>query len=560
MNVTQSSMTQIACQVREVHYVFEYQNCDQCQQASKQVGEAERTAIDIDIEEPVLLQVRVSVHYCPRCEHYFRAQPPFLRPDAIYTNRVVDKAVASVFEDGMAMRRVSRRLARDFYVHPSEGMIRRWCRAYPARFDFATDYQPWVVENFSGILCVDEVYQGRLALLLAVDPAAPSGDRLVGYQLMDESVTAQEVETFLSQLKSIGVDPDEVITDGSTLYPTVLGKVWPTAAHQLCLFHETRHVTKAVSALITQIRQTVPTSPQITQSTVRGRVAAHPPTEDPDDSATQHWYVRQIQRHRMMAEVHQLRQAGFSQRAIARQTGLSRNTIKKWLKQEVPPLPANIPPTVRQSVEVSLSADRSAGSSQTAVSEVPPPAPWTSWDEVRQTKEALHKHRFLFVRRPAHLSDQDEAHLQALLESPLGPQLQVARDFLLDWYRFWSDEEGARRSLSESQTLYAIWRNNPAYRNVPKLRKAQDRIPPERFTKLTQFLNHPEWEATNNGAERSGRAFRHRQAPHFNLRSKEAIDGAITVAACQQKEATLNLHKLHANFSTRGRKTSKMAA
>ena len=43
---------------------------------------------------------------------------------------------------------------------------------------------PWVVANFSGILCVEEVYQGELALLLAVDPLAPDGDRLVGYTLL----------------------------------------------------------------------------------------------------------------------------------------------------------------------------------------------------------------------------------------------------------------------------------------------------------------------------------------------------------------------------------------
>ena len=35
---------------------------------------------------------------------------------------------------------------------------------------------PGVAAEFSGILCVDEVYQGKLALLLAVDPAAPEGD------------------------------------------------------------------------------------------------------------------------------------------------------------------------------------------------------------------------------------------------------------------------------------------------------------------------------------------------------------------------------------------------
>src|SRR3712207_9541887 len=94
----------------------------------------------------------------------------------------------------MAMRRVPARLARDFWVQPSEGMIRRWVRAYHQTFDFVADYQPWVVSEFSGILCVDEVYQGHLALLLAVDPAASDGDRLVGYQLVDGHVDATTVE------------------------------------------------------------------------------------------------------------------------------------------------------------------------------------------------------------------------------------------------------------------------------------------------------------------------------------------------------------------------------
>ena len=78
---------------------------------------------------------------------------------------MVAKAVASVYEDGMAFRRVAARLARDFWVRPSEAMIRHWCRAYAAGLDFAGDYQPWVVGEFSGVLCVDEVYQDRLAVV-----------------------------------------------------------------------------------------------------------------------------------------------------------------------------------------------------------------------------------------------------------------------------------------------------------------------------------------------------------------------------------------------------------
>jgi hypothetical protein len=126
-----------------------------------------------DLDHPVLLLVTVSVHRCLACSRYFRLQPPFLRRNAIYTDRVVSKAVYSVYQDGMAVRRVARRLARDFWVKPSEAMIRRLCSDYAEGLDFDGDYQKWVVEEFSGILCVDEVYQDKLALLLAVDPAAP---------------------------------------------------------------------------------------------------------------------------------------------------------------------------------------------------------------------------------------------------------------------------------------------------------------------------------------------------------------------------------------------------
>jgi hypothetical protein len=181
MTQTTSSVNQTTCHIREVAYNLSVTPCDRCQQPAPFFTTAERAAIDINLEHQVLLHVTVSVHHCAECDHYFRAQPPFLQRGAIHFNRVADKAVQSVYEDGMAMRQVPTRMARDFWVRPSEGSIRRWCRAYGEAFGFATDYQPWVASEFSGILCVDEVYQDQLALLLAVDPAAPDGDRLVSY-------------------------------------------------------------------------------------------------------------------------------------------------------------------------------------------------------------------------------------------------------------------------------------------------------------------------------------------------------------------------------------------
>ena len=290
------SVNQTVCRIRQIEYCLPTQPCDLCRRPAGRFTSAARTAIDLDLNAPVLLQVRVSVHHCPDCHHYFRAQPPFLRPRAIYTNRVVNKAVQSVYNDSMAMRCVTGRLARDFWVQPSEGMIRHWCRMYSAQFDFEVDYQSWVVSEFSGILCVDEVYQDQMALLLAVDPASPGSDWLIGYRLVHGNVSAFDTEQFLLHLREIGVEPDQVITDGSKLYPTVLAQIWPSAAHQLCLFHETRHITNAVMKLINTIRKEIPHPPPRRSVRSGGPLHAQPPSDDPNDPAAQRWYWRQADR------------------------------------------------------------------------------------------------------------------------------------------------------------------------------------------------------------------------------------------------------------------------
>ena len=589
------AINQTVCQVREVAYLLPTLPCDRCQQPAARLSTAERVAIDLDLDHPILLLITVSVHFCVPCRHYFRAQPPFLRPDASYTNRVVATAVAAVYQDGMAMRRVPERLARDFWVQPSEASIRLWCRTYRTRFDFATDYQPWVVQAFSGVLCVDEVYQGQLAFLFAVDPAAPDGDRLVGYQLVQGDVDAARVEQFLHQLRAAGIQPDQVITDGSSLYPTVLTKIWPTAAHQLCLFHETRHVTRAVLEVIQSIRRTLPTPPPKPGRRWGGRLRASPPTDNPDDPEHQRWQLRQATRQAGIAQVHALARQGQSHRAIARQLGVHRKTVKVWLAltppAEVPDaldhewhdrrLPAadtlrrqarqtkhdQVRTLAQQGLSYSAIA-RQVGVHRVTVStwlnqsalddHLPPQAepqtspsgmdtpsdsshsqpalPWQQWDAVRQVREDLQEHRYRFLRRPDHLTADQQAQIDTLLSSPVGPQLQVARSFLEEWYLLLHDADGQRRTLSEARERFAAWSSDGAYASVAPLRRVQERMTAQ-FERLSQFLRNPRWEATNNGAERAGRALRHRQAPHFNLRTGPAIEGAIVVMAWQRKAA-----------------------
>ena len=42
---------------------------------------------------------------------------------------------------------------------------------------------------------------------------------------------------FLKNLKTWGLVPEVVVTDGSNLYPAILAELWPDARHQLCVFH-----------------------------------------------------------------------------------------------------------------------------------------------------------------------------------------------------------------------------------------------------------------------------------------------------------------------------------
>ena len=173
---------------------------------------------------------------------------------------------------------------------------------------------------------------------------------------------------------------------------------------------------------------------------------------------------------------------------------------------------------------------------------------------MRQVRAALKAARPLLLRRPEHLTPAEQARVAALLASPIGADLRLARAFLEDWYGLWRDEAGQRRSPAEAQRRYERWRAQPDYRRLAPLRRAQEAIDPARFARLSPFLRAPGWEATSNGAERMGRTFRHRQGPHFNLRSAASIAAALTVRACLTHAQVLHPAPLLANACRRGRR------
>jgi hypothetical protein len=509
--------------IRQVCWSLPSDACPRCGGSAPRLWDVIRVAVDIDLEQPIVLSVEVSVHACAACGRTFRSQPPFLRPRAIYTKRVVQKAIEAVYCDGLAARNVPERLARDFWVRPSEKMVRLWCRSFADQLDFSVDYQPWVVANFSGILCVDEVYQGELALLLAVDPAAPDGDRLVGYTLLanTKAVDQEAVKAFLDTLRAAGIQPDEVITDDSRLYPSALAEIWPTAVHQLCLFHATRRVVRAVNDVVKQIRRSIPMPPPTSLPSLLGRFRETPPAADQHDPDSERYRWRLARRTAGIAQAHALHQHISSARAIGRQLGVNHGTIRKWLKLTPP--------------------DRAAVSELAATAEPvpasePPPLPWRDWDEVRRVREDLRLHRTLFLHQTENLSRDERQTLGDLLAGPVGSELRVARTFLETWFGIWKDDKGQRRTPVDAEQHYELWQADTEAAKVVPLRRQQQHLDANHFRRLSAFLREPTWEPTNNAAERGGRAFRHGQHPHFRLRSATTIDADLKVRAHLQRQ------------------------
>jgi len=402
-------------------------------------------------------------------------------------------------------------------------MVRLWCRAFADDVDFTADYQPWVVANFSGILCVDEVYQGELALLLAVDPAAPDGDRLVGYTLLSntKAVDQDAVKVFIEQLRAAGIQPDEVITDDSRLYPSVLAEIWPMAVHQLCLFHATRRVVRAVSDVVKKIRRSMPVPPPASMPSLLGRFRQTPPTADQHDADAERYRWRLARRTVGIAQAHALHQHIPSARAIGRQLGVNHGTVREWLKL-APPDPATV-------------AELAATAGLLPALE-PPPPPWSDWDQVRRVREDLRLHRTLFLHQTEKLSLEERQTLADLLAGPVGSELRVARTFLETWFAIWRDDSKQRRTPADAEQRYRAWQADTDAAKLAPLRRQLQHLDPDHFTRLSAFLRDPTWESTNNAAERGGRAFRHGQHSHFRLRLVRSIDADLKVRAHLQRQ------------------------
>src|SRR3954471_15562226 len=225
-----------------VHCAPKKAPCPKCGKRGIRKRTATRTVRTVAYKAIAYLEVTYG-EYQARCDccTTFRNSPEGVLPKAKYDNRVRELVLDRLLKDGMSVERALESIRREFLLDLSTGFVYDVLRGRAAELDMAA-HRRMVLERFSGTLCVDELHLGRFTLLLATDPLA---DLPVAFALVGKN-DADHMRRFLGNLKTWGLMPRVVVTDGSNLYPELLAELWPDADHQLCIFH----VLKTINGLI----------------------------------------------------------------------------------------------------------------------------------------------------------------------------------------------------------------------------------------------------------------------------------------------------------------------
>ena len=394
--------------------------CPTCGQLGRRKTRHTRTVIDFCDGQlrHVELQVGEYRATCPCCRT-FRSQPQPeqlpLQPRARYSDRLRDVVLNRLIQDGLNAEQVRRAFRREFQLELSDGFLYD-CLAWKVQQVNMADYRAWAVQRFSGTLGVDEVHLGHRVLLLATDPL---NDLIVGFALVRQNDQAH-MRRFLKNLKTQGIQPQIVISDGSNLYPRVLRELWPTAHQQLCVFHLLADLNQFVLDAVRRIR-----------------AHAFPP-------------------------------------APRRRRGRAAHEERRQQQHEL---------------------------------------------EQRRRFRLIGTHRYLFVKRPDHVTLSEHQLLATLCE--YAPALRVVRQFVVEMYQLFEPKCRHRQAWWR----YRRWQANPLYTGDVTLRAALRFLSVTKFRKAMTYrlYSHQRQTRTNNHAERQNRTLRMRERVRYRWRRRRTI-------------------------------------
>jgi hypothetical protein len=171
-----------------VRYAPSQAPCPTCGKLARRKATHHRWVRSLAYKQVVFLDVTYGEYRaCCGCCVTFRTTPPGIEPRARYDNTVRRAVLDRILDDGMSVERVIASMRRDFLLDLSDGFVYD-CLDWLARQVDLADHRHWVLEHFSGTLCVDELHLGKTTLLLATDPLQ---DLPVAFAVVDQKAQTQ---------------------------------------------------------------------------------------------------------------------------------------------------------------------------------------------------------------------------------------------------------------------------------------------------------------------------------------------------------------------------------
>lgn len=123
-----------------------------------------------------------------------------------------------------------------------------------------SDYLDWALNDFSGYLAADELYDGKFCVLSIVDNRT---FKRLFFQVLDHDPNHEDMIAFFGSFQAVlqvrHLTVQGITTDGSALYPTAIQTVWGNLPHQICEFHILKDLNQAILRAVAQVRKQLAT-------------------------------------------------------------------------------------------------------------------------------------------------------------------------------------------------------------------------------------------------------------------------------------------------------------
>jgi hypothetical protein len=162
----------------------------------------------------IVAEVGVYQARCACCKS-FQASIAGVPSRGRYAWEVRNTIANAVIRARMPYQSVSRRMQEDYHLQGSVGYSHACFLWAHEQLNMAAHWE-FVLANFSGVLCIDEVHDRGRTSLFATDPL---GDFTGAFTLV-ETNDQDHMNAFFQALKDRGLDVQVAITDGSPLYGT----------------------------------------------------------------------------------------------------------------------------------------------------------------------------------------------------------------------------------------------------------------------------------------------------------------------------------------------------